>query len=169
MRAARMLLVAALTAGWILAGSAAADETEPSQAAMAFVGQFSDDHLSGMLSNIGSRQPRLIALSQLHGQLVAAVFDAEIDKAVAEHGAALQRNMALAWTPLLTDAELESLTRDGAASPYTDKYLALRGEAGAAMQGLSQELFRSILAEVIQNTVEELTDPEDDAEVPSKQ
>ena len=142
---------------------ATADETpptpeEPSEAAMQFVEGFSDDHLSGMLSRIGARQAPMIALSQLDGQMVAAVFDLEIDKAVERHGAEWKRNMARAWTPLLTDEELTSLATDGVASPYTDKYVGLRQEAGQRMQVLSQDLFRQILSEVIQNTVEELSE-----------
>ncbi|MEM6664279.1 MAG: hypothetical protein AAF666_19115 [Pseudomonadota bacterium] len=140
---------------------------EPSDAAIAFAGSFSDDQLSGMLSRIGARQPTLIAMSQLHGPLVASVFDAEIDKAVEAHGTAWRRNMALAWDPLLSEGEMLSLTGEGATSPYTEKYLGLRAEAGQAMQGLSQDLFRLILAEVVQNTITELSDLGDDEQAPS--
>ena len=152
----------------------AADQTpptpeEPSEAAMQFVEGFSDDHLSGMLSRIGARQPPMIALSQLHGQIVAAVFDTEIDEAVAKYGPEWKRNMARAWTALLTDEELASLTADGVASPYTDKYVGLRQDAGQRMQALSQDLFRLILAEVIQNTVKELSQaPAEDGETPDE-
>lgn len=133
---------------------------DPSEAAMTFAAGFSHDHLSGMLSRIGARQPPLVALSQLDGELLAAVFDAQIDQAVIKYGDEWQRNMALAWTPLLTDEELTSLTNSGAQSPYTGKYLDLRDEAGQSMQALSGPLFRTALEEVIRNTLKELSPDE---------
>ena len=88
--------------------------------------------------------------------MLAAVFDAEIDKAVVKYGPEWQRNMARAWTPLMTDDELLSLATAGAQSPHTDKYLGLRTQAGQSMQVLSEDLFREILEEVIRNTLAEL-------------
>jgi hypothetical protein len=134
-----------------------AQTTEPSEAAMTFVAGFSDDHLSGMLSRIGGRSEPMMALSQLGSEVVAVVFDAEIDNAVRKYSADWQRNLALSWTPLMTDEELGSLSTAGAQSPYTDKYLELRTQAGATMQSLSQDLFQKILGEVISNTVENLS------------
>ncbi|MEM7190964.1 MAG: hypothetical protein AAF439_15240 [Pseudomonadota bacterium] len=160
----KKLLASIALAALLATGPATAEE--PSEAAMAFAGTFSNDQLSGMLSRIGARQPTLISLSQLHGSLLATVFDLHIDKAVAEHGAAWQRNMALAWTPLLTDEEMVSLVAEGATSPYSEKYLGLRAEAGQAMQGLSQDLFRDVLAKVIQNTVDELSVPAEETADP---
>ena len=154
----RNILIAALAA-LSLWGAALADEapaTEPSEQALAFVGQFSDNHLSGMLSAVGARQPTMVAASQLNGQLVAVVFDTEIDKAVAARGPEWQRNMAVAWTGLMTDEELASLMADGADSPHAEKYAGLRNTAGQQMQALSADLFREILGEVIANTMEEL-------------
>jgi hypothetical protein len=80
-----------------------------------------------------------------------------IDRAVVKYGPAWQRNLALAWTPLLTREELSSLTTAGAHSPHTEKYLSLRGSAGQTMQQLSQDLFHEALTEVVTNTVAELT------------
>lgn len=137
-----------------------ADETpkEPSEAAMTFVGGFSDLHFQGMLQRIGARHPSLIAASALNGQLLAAVFEAEIAKVVKVRGPEWQRNMALAWTPLLSDAEMSSLTAAGAQSPYVDKYLGLRTKAGQSMQGLSGDLFKEALDEVVANTVQQLAE-----------
>lgn len=136
---------------------------QPSPAAMAFVRQFSDAHLTAMLTRIGARQEPMVALSQLHGQMLAAVFDAEVARSVEKHGPEWQRNMARAWTGLMTDEELTSLGTDGAASPYSEKYEGLSGTAGKRMQSLSQDLFRGILAETIQNTLKSLTEtPGDD-------
>ena len=131
-------------------------ETEPSEAAMTFVGGFSDLHLQGMLQRIGARQPTLVAASTLDGGLLAAIFEAEVAKAVKVHGPAWQRNMALAWTPLLSDAEMSSLATSGAQSPHLDKYLGLRSKAGQAMQASSGDLFKSILAEVVQSTLQQM-------------
>ena len=161
----RILAIVALTA---LPLRLAADETapvpaEPSAAAVAFVAQFSDAHLGSMLSRIGSRQQPMIALSQLHGQMLAAVYDAEIKKSVEKHGPEWQRNMARAWTDLLTDEELTSLKADGPASPHSEKYKSLRQLAGQRMQTLSQDLFRQVLAETIKNTMAVLAEPADDA------
>jgi hypothetical protein len=130
---------------------------EPSEAAMTFAGGFSGDQLAGMLSRIGARQPPLMALGQMDGSTLAAVFDAEIARAVEKHGAAWQRNMAIAWMPLMSDEELSSLTVMGGESPHVDKYLSLREQAGARMQVLSSELFQTILEEVIGNTLRTLT------------
>lgn len=125
---------------------------EPSQAALNFAGTFSDDQLSGMLSRIGGRSGPMVALSQLNGQLVAEVFDLEINEAVAKYGDQWRRNMALAWEPLLSDDEMISLVVEGADSAHSEKYLGLRSDAGQAMQASSADLFRSILEEVIRNT-----------------
>ena len=125
---------------------------------MTFVGGFSDAHLTGMLQRIGARQPVMVAASQLNGQVLAAVFDAEIAQAVKIHGSQWQRNLALSWTPLLSDDEMTSLTTAGAQSPFTEKYLGLRNRAGQTMQGLSQDLFREILAEVIKQTMTQMGD-----------
>ena len=149
-----LMLVAALATAPVQA----ADTAPPSEAALAFVGAFSDDHLSGMLSRVGGRQPQMVALSQLNGTIVAATFDAEIDKAVTKYGPQWRHNMALAWMPLLSTEEFESLTANAAGSPYGEKYLSLRGDAGKTMGALSQELFAKIVDEVIQNTVKSLTD-----------
>ena len=135
---------------------ALADEGAPSEAAIAFVGQFSDDHLSGMLSRVGGSQPAMVAASQLNGALVAAVFDAEIDKAVTAHGSDWQRAMAKSWTGLMTDEQFASLVEQGADSPHAETYVGLRGKAGANMQQNAGELFRTILAQVIENTMKEL-------------
>lgn len=130
-----------------------APATAPSDAAMAFAGGFSDLHLAGMLQRIGARQPAMIAASQIDAQVLVSVFEAEIAEAVRRHGSAWQRNMALAWTPLLSDEEMLSLATAGAQSPHVEKYLALRPKAGAAMQALSGDLFEAILAEVVGNTL----------------
>ena len=141
---------------------------EPSEAAMAFVGQFSDAHLTGMLTRIGARQPPLVAMSQLHGQLLAAVYDAEVAKAVKKHGPTWQRNMARAWTALMSEEELNSLRTDGAKSPHTEKYKGLRAEAGQRMQVLSQKFFADVLQEVMQNTIDELSQPVEDEKTKDK-
>ena len=144
------LVAVSMSPGW------AADVAEPSGAALTFVGQFSDDHLSGMLSRAGARQPALIAASQLNGQLVAAVFDAEIDRAVAQYGPDWQRAMAQSWMGLLNDEQFTSLVADGAESPHADAYVGLRNEAGGNMQKNAGELFQKILAEVMDRTITEL-------------
>ncbi|MEM6904374.1 MAG: hypothetical protein AAF568_00630 [Pseudomonadota bacterium] len=131
--------------------------TEPSPAAMSFVAGFSDDHLSGMLSRIGGRSEALSVLAQVHGRLTGQVFDQEIDRAVAARGPEWQRNLALAWTPLMSEAELTSLTNAGAQSPHVEKYLDLRGAAGERMQELSGDLFGEILEDVVRATYARLT------------
>ncbi|MEO1491881.1 MAG: hypothetical protein AAFV19_06985 [Pseudomonadota bacterium] len=135
-----------------------ASSTEPSPAAMNFVAGFSDDHLAGMLSRFGGRDPRLALLAQVNGQAVALTLDAAIADAVRDNSAAWQRNMALAWTPLMSDDELTSLANAGAQSPHVDKYLELRGDAGQSMQILSQDLFRTILEDVLETTIAVLSE-----------
>ena len=130
--------------------------SDPSEAAMNFVLGFSDTHLTGMLQRIGAQQPVLVAASQINAELLVAVFEAEIAQAVKVYGPEWQRNLALSWTPLMTDDELESLTSTGASSPHTEKYLELRGEAGKTMQSLSQDLFKQILSEVVDKTLKQL-------------
>lgn len=137
-----------------------AAEEEPSPAALSFATGFADDHLAGMLSRIGSRSPILASFAQIDSRVTAQAFDANIAKAVQAHGKQWRHNMALAWTPLLSEEELTSLNNAGAQSPYADKYLELRDDAGVTMQGLSNELFQQILREVIDNTVADLTPDE---------
>lgn len=153
--------IAALLA-LVLALPTQADETpaDPSPTAMAFAGQFSDAHLSGMLSRIGARQAPLVALSQLNGDLVALVFDTQIDLAVDKYGPEWQRNMALSWGGLMEDNELQSLMDAGSQSPFAPRYAELTGDAGRQMQALSGDLFAQILSEVLDATVAELTPEE---------
>ncbi|MEM0945260.1 MAG: hypothetical protein AAGI70_15090, partial [Pseudomonadota bacterium] len=96
-------------------------------------------------------------LAQVHGRLTGQVFDQEIDRAVAARGPEWQRNLALAWTPLMSEAELTSLTNAGAQSPHVEKYLNLRGAAGERMQELSGDLFGEILEDVVRATYARLT------------
>lgn len=131
----------------------AATPEDPSPEAMTFAAGFSADHLSGMLSRIGARQPAMMALGQGGGAALESIFNLTIDAAVDKYGAQWQRNMALAWTPLLSPEELTSLTMAGAQSPYTEKYLGLRRQAGESMSALSQDLFQDILNEVISDTI----------------
>jgi hypothetical protein len=137
---------------------AKAQDIEPSAAALTFVAAFSDDHLAGMLSRFAGRDPRLAAFAQVDGRAVASTLDTAIALAVREHSADWQRNMARAWTPLLSEEELVSLTTAGAQSPHVDKYLELRPAAGQAMQTYSQDLFREILSDVLDTTVAALAD-----------
>ena len=133
---------------------------EPSEAAQTFAAGFSKDQLSGMLSRIGARQPQMVAMGQMDGSTLAAVFDAEIAHAVEKYGAQWQHNMARAWTPLLSEDELNSLTAEAAESPHVEKYLGLREQAGQNMQVLSGDLFKEILQEVVQNTINSLSQTE---------
>lgn len=156
----RRLAVAVIAA--LLTTAAPAQEPAPgpeaaSPEALAFVSQFSDDHLSGMLSRIGGQSTVMSELSKIDGRVLAAALDAEIDAAVERHGDEWAHNMALAWSPLLGDVEMASLVEDGANSPYADRYLAQRDEAAAGMATLSQDLFREILAEVMRNTLKRLS------------
>lgn len=159
------LAMLALMALMLVSGPVPADDTaEPSSAALTFVAAFADDHLSGMLSRFGGRDPRLAAMAQIDGRVVAATLDAAIAEAVREHSAMWQRNLALSWTPLMSDEEFSSLTIAGAQSPHVDKYLELRETAGQSMQTLSQDLFREILGEVLDATLSALSE----AETPAK-
>ncbi len=143
-------------------GQAAPQTGEPGPAALAFVEQFSDDHLSGMLSRIGAHNEAMRALAEFDSKAVAIAFDAEIDEAVRQYGDQWARNMALAWEPLLTDAEMASLVELGADSPYADKYVASRDAAAASMAELSRDLFREILQQVLTGTVAVLSPDEPD-------
>ena len=142
-----------------------AEDALPSQAALAFAGQFSDDQLSGMLSRIGGRSQAMVELSKLGGEYVAQVFDLQIDAAVAKYGNQWKLNMAAAWEPLLTVEEMASILAEGADSPHSEKYTGLRSEAGKAMQASSQELFGEILTEVIFETRRTLLEAAQEAPV----
>lgn len=133
-----------------------APRQQPSEAAMTFVGGFSDLHFAGMLQRIGARQPKIVAASTLNAGLLAAIFEAEIAKVVRIRGPEWQRNMALAWMPLLSDEEMASLAAAGAQSPHVEKYLSNRNSAGETMQGLSSDLFKQALDEVVTNTLQQL-------------
>lgn len=157
-RAAAALLALLLACLGTAAGAeAAAGPPQPSEAALAFVEEFSDDHLSGMLSRIGGQSEAMRTLSQIDGRLLAATFDAEIDAAVARHGDEWARNLALAWSPLLTESEMASLVDRGAASPHADTYREAREAASARMADLSRDLFAQILQEVVAATLAALT------------
>lgn len=145
----KLLLATTLSAMLVFPAIAADDSKAPSESAMVFVGQFSNDHLSGMLSRLGGRSKVFIGLAQAHGEIVGRVLELAINDAVLKHGPQWQTNMATAWDPLLTDEEFDSLRNAGAQSPHTDKYLELRSEAGQTMQASSQELFQEIMAEVM--------------------
>jgi hypothetical protein len=144
--------LAVLVATQITAPATAAEQT-PSDAAVRFVIGFSDDHFAGLLGNVGGRSEIMAALFERHGEPVTDAFNAAIGKAVTKHRAAWQHNLALVWTPLLTEDELVSLTLTGADSPHLEKYLSLRAIAGEDMRQLSAALFDEALAEVIEQTV----------------
>lgn len=159
---------AALFAAALMAAPAAAQQAEePGPAALAFARQFSDDHLSGMLSRIGGRSEALRALAEFDGQVVATVFDAQIDAAVRQYGDEWARNMALAWAPLLSEAEMASLVEQAAKSPFADKYVASREAAAAAMAERSADLFGQVLQEVVADTIATLTPEATDAGTPA--
>ena len=138
-----------------VAAPATAAEQEPSAAAIRFVVGFSDEHLADLLGNVAGRSEIVAELYQRHGDAVADAFNTAIGSAVLKHRAAWQHNLSLAWTPLLTDDELNSLTLSGENSPHLDKYLSLRTTAGETMQQLSSALLDQALAEVIQQIVAE--------------
>lgn len=129
----------------------------PSDEALAFVSDFSDEHLSGMLSRVGGQSQTMRELSRIDARLLAAAFETEIDAAVERHGDEWAHNLALAWTPVLTDAEMASLSTEGAESPHVQKYTEGREEAAVEMARLSQDLFREIMGEVMQNTLATLS------------
>ena len=110
-----------------------------------------------MLSRIGMQNVALRALAEFDGPAVATAFDAQIDAAVRQYSGQWAHNLALAWDPLLTDAEMASLLDEGAGSPYAEKYVAGREAAAASMSELSSELFGQILQEVVTATVVTLT------------
>ena len=145
----KLFLSASLSVMLAFSGVQADAVKAPSEAAMTFVGQFSDDHLSGMLSRRGGQSTVFIGLVQAHGQIVDRVLELAISDAVRKYGPEWQTNMAAAWDPLMSEAELSSLTTAGAQSPHIEKYLELRAQAGQAMQGNSQELFKQIMVEVM--------------------
>jgi len=132
---------------------AKAADPDPAPEAVTFVAGFADDLFAGMLVQFGMQAPELAARAEVHGdEAVAKVFQAEIVRAVDKYGADWRRNLALAWTPLLTGEELESLATLGSQSPYLDKYMGLRSTAGETMRELSAELLQTALDEVVQNT-----------------
>jgi hypothetical protein len=135
--------------------AASAAEQAPSAAAIRFVVGFSDEHLADLLVNVAGRSEIVAALYQRHGEAVADAFNTAVGSAVLKHRAAWQHNLSLAWTPLLTDDELNSLTLTGAESPHLDKYLSLRTTAGETMQRLSGALLDEAVAEVVQQVVAE--------------
>lgn len=150
-------LISLMLATTPVAAQTSAPPADPAPEAVAFAQQFSDDHLSGMLSRIGMQNKALRALAEFDGRTVAAAFDAQIDVAVRQYGEQWAHNMALAWEPLLSDAEMASLVEQGVESPHADKYLASREAAAATMAELSTELFGQILQEVVAATVATLS------------
>jgi hypothetical protein len=147
-------IISALLCALLAITPASAGEANPAPEAIGFVSGFSDDHLAGLLERIAGSNPEIAALAQEHGEVLVEAFYANIADAVLKHGPAWRHNMALAWTPLLSAEELSSLALGGAQSPYTEKYLALRGAAGKTMQELSQDLFQTALDEVVKNTTD---------------
>ncbi len=149
-------MIAALLCTTLALPPAMASEANPGPAALTFAAGFADDHLAGMLARFGGQAPEMTVLADAHGEAVAAVFQSEIVKAVVKYGREWRRNMALAWTPLMTEDELASLTLAGAQSPHVEKYLALREAAGETMRQLSAGLLQAALREVIDNTASRL-------------
>jgi hypothetical protein len=63
---------------------------------IAFVSEFSDAHLSGMLSRIGGQTEARRTLSRADARILATAFDAALAAAVGRHGDAWARNLARA-------------------------------------------------------------------------
>ena len=102
---------------------------------------------------------KLTRLAEAEVTPEAAVFDAQVAEAVKKYSKQWQRNMALAWTGVLTDDEMSSLSLGPSESPHLQKYLDSRRKAGQAMGKLSGALLRQILTEVIKNTMAVLAKP----------
>ena len=133
---------------------------QPSAAALAFAEELAGPHLSGMLARIAAGTQVMRALGELDGPAVATVLTAQIDAAVRRHRDDWARELAVAWSPLLSDAEMRSLAAEGQDSPHADSYSANRDAAAARMAELSQGLFQSILGEVVARTVRQLAPDE---------
>ena len=80
LRAGLLAMALAYHHRWPMPMQSSTIPEEPSAAAVAFVGQFSDAHLAGIVQRMGARHPTLTALSQLHGQMLAVMFEAEVSE-----------------------------------------------------------------------------------------
>jgi hypothetical protein len=64
------------------------------------------------------------------------------------------RNLAKAWTPLMTSSEFDSVAAEKQKSPYAAKFLSLQNQAGAAMKADSEKLLVTVMAEALNRAFE---------------
>ena len=68
------------------------------------------------------------------------------------------RNLAQAYSGLLTSEEFESLAVLKQQSPYMQKFLAARVKAGTAMQAKSKDLLIKVVSEALNSSFRKSTD-----------
>lgn len=78
----------------------------------------------------------------------------EIVAALPKYQEQWNKNLAQAWAPLMTNAEIESVTTEKQQSPFSGKFVSLQDKAGAAMKIKSEPLLKDVLADVLGHVFE---------------
>lgn len=92
--------------------------------------------------------------AKLGPQKADELLRAEIAVAVPKHQEQWNKNLALAWAPLMTSAEFDSVVSDKQSSPFASKFMSLKERAGATMKVNSEPLLKTVLTEVLRGVFE---------------
>ncbi len=75
----------------------------------------------------------------------------ELDRTIPKYQEQWDRNLADSYSSLLTQEEMESLTKLKQQSPYVAKFRTVQNQAGANMQTKSKELLTTVISEALNN------------------
>jgi len=113
------------------------------------------ENLSGMTYTFAKATTTYKGVEAKLGQQKAdELLRAEIAVAVPKHQEQWNRNLAQAWAPLMTPAELDSVASDRQKSPFASKFASLQERAGASMKVNSEPLLKTVLTEVLRGVFE---------------
>jgi hypothetical protein len=113
------------------------------------------ENLAGMTYNFAKVTTTYRGIEATLGpQKADEILRAEIAVTVPKHQEQWNRNLAQAWAPLMTSAELDSVVADKQKSPFASKFVSLQDRAGATMKVNSEPLLKTVLTEVLTGVFE---------------
>jgi hypothetical protein len=113
------------------------------------------ENLSGMIYQFAKITTTYRGIEAKLGQQKAdELLRAEIAVSVPKHQGEWNRNLALAWAPLMTSDEFDSVVLEKKKSPFASKFVSMQGRAGATMKVNSEPLLKKVLTEVLTGVFE---------------
>lgn len=113
------------------------------------------ENLAGMTYQIAKTTTTYKGIETTLGpQKADELLRAEVAVVVPKYQEQWNRNLAQAWVPLMTSAEIDSVASDKQKSPFASKFVSLQDRAGTAMKANSEALLKTVLTEVLTDVFE---------------